>query len=338
MQTEISSSFWRNRSVFVTGAAGLLGSHLSAALIEKGARVVGLIRDRVPRSPLVLSGHNQKMILVDGDIRDQALMERVMNGYEIKTVFHLAAQAIVGAANRNPIETFDANIKGTWTVLEAARRVPGIEQVLVASSDKAYGEHEKLPYSEDAPLHGLHPYDVSKSCTDLISQTYAHTYKLPVCITRCGNLFGGGDLNWNRLVPGTMRAAWEGTSPIIRSDGSMTRDYIYVEDGALAYLTLAEGMNADNSLHGQAFNFGNNSPLSVVNLVKKILQVSGKNELEPKILNEANNEIPEQYLDSTRAHEILGWQPQYSLEDGLRKTFDWYQQYLNAEDNSSANA
>lgn len=330
------SSFWRHRPVVVTGCTGLLGSHLCAELVQRGARVVGLVRDRVAFSPLFLSGVAQRMTLVSGDIRDQVLVERVLNGYETKTVFHLAAQAIVGAANRNPVETFDTNIRGTWSVLEACRRVPGVEQILLASSDKAYGEHETLPYSEDAPLQGRHPYDVSKSCADLIAQTYAHTYGTPVCITRCGNLFGGGDLNWNRLVPGTMRSLYEGTAPVIRSDGSMTRDYIYVEDGALAYLDLAEGMQRNPSLYGQAFNFGNNSPLSVLELVQKMLKVGGRADLQPRILNEANNEIPEQYLDSTRAMEVLGWQPRYTLEEGLNRTYDWYQKYLQQEDASPA--
>jgi CDP-glucose 4,6-dehydratase len=323
-----SSQYWRSRSVLVTGCTGLLGSQLCAMLVEQGAHVVGLVRDHVATAQLFTSGTARRMTIVNGDIRDQALLERILNNYEIKTVFHLAAQAIVGAANRNPVETFDSNIKGTWTVLEAARRVPGIEQIVTASSDKAYGVHEVLPYTEDAPLQGTHPYDVSKSCADLIAQTYAHTYNLPVCIARCGNLYGGGDLHWNRLVPGTMRAAIEGTPPLIRSDGSMTRDYIYVEDGADAYLTLAQKMSEDSSLHGQAFNFGNNSPLSVLELVQQILQVAGRTDLEPEILNHANNEIPAQYLDSSRAMNVLGWQPRYTLEEGLRASLDWYRSYL----------
>lgn len=329
--TSPDKTFWKNRSVFVTGAAGLLGSHLCAELISRGARVIGLVRDRVPYSHLFSSGASEKMILVTGDLRDQPLLERVLNGYEIQTVFHLAAQAIVGAANRNPIETFDSNIRGTWTVLEAARRTKSIKQVLVASSDKAYGAHEVLPYDETMPLQGRHPYDVSKTCTDLIAQSYAHTYGLPVGITRCGNLFGGGDLNWNRLVPGTMRAALEGTAPLIRSDGLMTRDYLYVEDAVGAYLHLAQKLSEDNSLIGQPFNFGHNSPLSVLDLAQKILEVSGRTDLKPEVLNEASNEIAHQYLDATRAHKVLGWQPQFSIEDGLARTLGWYRQYLQAQ-------
>ncbi len=323
-----SSQWWRNRPVLVTGCTGLLGAQLCATLVARGARVIGLVRDQVASGQLFTSGTAQRITIVNGDIRDQELLERVLNNYEVKTVFHLAAQAIVGAANRNPVETFDSNIKGTWTVLEAARRVPGVEQIVTASSDKAYGVHEELPYTEDAPLQGTHPYDVSKSCADLIAQTYAHTYQSPVCIARCGNLYGGGDLHWNRLVPGTIRAAIDGSEPLIRSDGSMTRDYIYVQDGVNAYLTLAQRMSEDASLNGQAFNFGNNSPLSVLELVQEILQVAGRTDLQPRILNQANNEIPAQYLDSSRAMRVLGWEPQYTLQDGLRATLDWYRSYL----------
>lgn len=330
MQTDFSP-LWRNRPVLVTGAAGLLGAHLCAALLARGATVVGLVRDQSAFSLLHSSGVAEKITLVSGDIRDQALVERVLNNYEIKTVFHLAAQAIVGAANRNPVETFDSNIRGTWTILEAARRVPGVEQILFASSDKAYGAHEKLPYTEDAPLQGKHPYDVSKSCADLIAQTYAHTYGMPVGIARCGNLYGGGDLHWNRLIPGTMRAVVESTPPLIRSDGTMTRDYLFVEDGANAYLALAEGLARDESLRGQAFNFGNNAPLTVLELVQKILRVSAREDLQPQILGEASNEIPAQYLDSSRAQKILGWQPQHSLEEGLRETLNWYRAFLAAK-------
>jgi CDP-glucose 4,6-dehydratase len=322
------SDFWQNRAVFVTGAAGLLGSHLCAALAARGANIVGLVRDRAAFSPLQNLGVAEKMTLVFGDIRDQSLIERILNNYEIQTVFHLAAQAIVGAANRNPVETFDSNIKGTWTILEAARRTPDSPQVLMASSDKAYGAHDHLPYTEEAPLQGRHPYDVSKSCADLIAQSYAHTYRLPIAIARCGNLFGPADLHWNRLVPGTMRAILENTPPLIRSDGTMTRDYLFVEDGASAYLSLAENLARDENLRGQAFNFGNNAPLSVLEMVQKIIKIANRDDLEPRILNEAGNEIPAQYLDSSRAQKMLGWQPRFSLEDGLQKTLGWYRKFL----------
>jgi CDP-glucose 4,6-dehydratase len=333
------NDWWRGRRVFVTGCAGLLGSHLCATLIAHGAEVVGLIRDRVPHSLLFSSGASEQMTLASGDLRDQSLLERVLNGYEIQTVFHLAAQAIVGAANRNPIETFDSNIRGTWTLLEAARRTRGIGQVIVASSDKAYGAHERLPYDETMPLQGRHPYDVSKSCADLIAQAYGHTYELPVAITRCGNLFGEGDLNWNRIVPGTLRSILENAPPLVRSDGTMTRDYLYVQDGVNAYLHLARKLADDASLAGHAFNFGHNAPLSVLELVQKMLQVAEREDLQPVVLNEANNEIAHQYLDSTRARQQLGWQPEYSIEDGLRRTLDWYRAYFErANRASSSNA
>jgi len=333
----IDTTWWRDRPVFITGCSGLLGSRLAQRLVGYGARVVGLVRDSVPDSLLFSSGTIDKIVTVRGELNDSSLIERALNEYEVKTVFHLAAQTIVGAANRNPIGTFEANIAGTWKLLEAARRTPGIEQVLFASSDKAYGAHDVLPYTESAALQGRHPYDVSKSCADLIAQCYAATYSLPVCVTRCGNLFGGGDLNWNRLVPGTIRAALEGKAPVIRSDGTMQRDYLYIEDAVDAYLKLAAAMALDGALAGRAFNIGNNHPLSVLDLVQKILWLAGREDLQPEILNQASHEIPCQYLDSSLANRVLGWQPAYALEDGLRATLDWYRNYLQENSCNSAN-
>ncbi len=327
MQT-LDPDFWRGRRVLITGCTGLLGSWLCGALMERKAEIVGLVRDAVPRSLLVSSGNIERIITVRGDVRDQSLLERVLAEYEIETVFHLAAQAIVGVARRDPTGTFETNIGGTWAILEAARRVNNGAQIVVASSDKAYGAHDELPYTEEMELRGRHPYDASKSCADLMAQSYASTYGLPVAITRCGNLYGGGDLNWNRLVPGTARAALEGESPLIRSDGQLTRDYLYVEDGAGAYLTLAQALAKNPELAGRAFNFGNDAPVSVLELVRAILGVAGQTDLEPRILNEAQDEIPAQYLDSSRAHEELGWQPEYSLRDGLERTLEWYRNYL----------
>jgi len=243
-------------------------------------------------------------------------------------VFHLAAQTIVGIANRNPLSTFESNIRGTWTLLEACRRSPRVRQVLVASSDKAYGTHEQLPYREDAPLQGRHPYDVSKSCADLLAQSYAATYALPVCVTRCGNLYGGGDLNWNRLIPGTIRSALRGERPVIRTDGSYVRDYFYVEDGALAYLELAEQMAARPEVVGQAYNFSSESQDTVLDIARKILELAGRADLQPDIRNEATNEIPRQYLDATRAREGLGWRARFTLEQGLSRTLAWYKEFL----------
>ncbi|HEY6329177.1 MAG TPA: GDP-mannose 4,6-dehydratase, partial [Blastocatellia bacterium] len=244
------------------------------------------------------------------------------------TVFHLAAQTIVGIANRNPISTFESNIKGTWCLLEACRRSPSVNQIVVASSDKAYGTHEQLPYSEDAPLQGRHPYDVSKSCADLLAQSYAVTYGLPVCVTRCGNLYGGGDLNWNRLVPGTIRSALRGQRPIIRSDGSFIRDYFYVEDAALAYMSLAEEMGSRRELAGEAFNFSNEIQVNVLELTRLILALAGRDDLVPDVRSEALHEIPHQYLDATKARTRLGWEPHFTLEQGLSKTIEWYSTFF----------
>jgi len=330
MNGDEGMTFWTERPVLVTGCTGLLGSWLTGALVKQGARVTGLVRDWVPESELIRSGTVNKISVARGDINDQFELERVMGEYEIDTVFHLAAQTIVGIANRNPASTFDANIRGTWTVLEAARRSPSVKQVVVASSDKAYGSHDKLPYSEDAALQGRHPYDASKSCSDLIAQCYATTYKLPVCITRCGNLYGGGDLNWSRIVPGTIRSALKGEPPVIRSDGSYIRDYFYVEDGVHAYLTLAEQLSTNRALGGEAFNFSNEIQVTVLELTREILKVMKLEKLEPRVLGEAQHEIRHQYLDATKARTMLGWKPQFNLDEGLERTIDWYQKFLSA--------
>jgi CDP-glucose 4,6-dehydratase len=316
--------------VLVTGCTGLLGSWLTRALVAQGASVVGLVRDWVPESELMRSGTLQQIRVVRGDLKDQQVLERALGEYEVDTVFHLGAQTIVGIANRNPVSTFEANIQGTWALLEACRRSPAVRQILVASSDKAYGTHEQLPYTEDAPLQGRHPYDVSKSCADLITQSYAVTYGLPVCITRCGNLYGGGDLNWNRLIPGTIRSTLAGEPSIIRSDGSLIRDYFYVEDGVAAYLALAEQLAERRELIGHAFNFSNEIQVTVLELVREILRLSGREELAPDVRGEAMHEIPHQYLDATKAREMLGWKPQFTLDQGLERTLAWYSDFLSA--------
>lgn len=317
-----------DRPVLVTGCTGLLGSWLSKALVDLNAAVVGLVRDWVPECELFRSGTVNRMRAVRGDITDQETVERAIGEYEVDTVFHLAAQTIVGISNRNPISTFESNIRGTWTLLEACRRSPGVRQIIVASSDKAYGDHEQLPYSETAALQGRHPYDVSKSCADLLAQSYATTFSLPVCVTRCGNLYGGGDLNWNRIVPGTIRSALRGERPVIRSDGSYVRDYFYVEDGAQAYLTLAERLATDRQLAGEAFNFSNEVQITVLDLARRILQLAGRGELEPDVRGTAEHEILHQYLSAAKARKTLGWTPQFSLDDGLNRTISWYREYL----------
>lgn len=326
------SNFWHDRRILVTGSTGLLGSWLTRALVERGAYVVSVIRDWVPESELFRSSVSERITIVRGDVCDQETLERALGEYEITTVFHLAAQTIVGIANRNPISTFESNIRGTWSLLEACRRTPTVKQIVVASSDKAYGTHEHLPYSETAALQGRHPYDVSKSCADLLAQSYAETYKLPVCITRCGNLYGGGDLNWNRLVPGTIRSALNGESPVIRSDGSFVRDYFYVEDGALAYLTLAEQMASRPELAGEAFNFSNEIQVTVLELATQILRLAGSGKLRLDVRNEAQHEIPHQYLDATKARTLLDWRPQFDLDAGLTKTILWYREFLERKD------
>jgi CDP-glucose 4,6-dehydratase len=266
--------------------------------------------------------------VVRGDVRDPGTIERTLGEYEVETVFHLAAQTIVGIANANPLSTLETNIGGTWVLLEACRRSPGVRQIVVASSDKAYGAHEVLPYGEDAPLRGRHPYDVSKACADMLAQSYAASFQLPVCVTRCGNLYGGGDLNWNRLVPGTVRSALRGEPPIIRSDGTFVRDYFYVEDAALAYLALAERMAAQPELAGEAFNFSTERQISARDLALLVLREAGRPDLALDIRASARNEIERQYLDASKARRVLGWRPRFDLEEGLRRTIAWYRAFL----------
>ena len=325
------TDFWRDRSVFVTGCTGLLGSWMVGELIERGANVTGLVRDIVPRSRVYQESFDKKINVVRGAIEDLPTLERALAEYEVDTVFHLAAQTIVGVANSEPLGTFEANIKGTWNVLEACRRVGKVSRIVVASSDKAYGDQEILPYDEETPLHGEHPYDVSKSCADLISLAYYKSYRLPVCVTRCGNFYGGGDLNFNRLVPDTIRSTFRDKPMTIRSDGSFIRDYFYVRDGALAYLHLAEQMDKPEVV-GEAFNFSNEIQVPVSEMVKKITGLMGKPHLEPIILNQANNEIKHQYLSAEKARRLLDWTPAYTLEQGLAQTIDWYKDFLQTHD------
>lgn len=324
----LNPSFWLDRPVFVTGGNGLVGNWLVKQLLAVKADVVCLVRDWVPQSELVLSGKFNQVKVVRGDICDQGLLERILGEYEINTVIHLAAQTIVSIANRNPVSTFETNIAGTWRLLEACRRSPAVKQIVVASSDKAYGDQTVLPYDETTPLQGQHPYDVSKSCADLIAHTYAVTYNLPVAITRCGNFYGGGDLNWNRIIPGTIRSILRNQTPVIRSDGNYIRDYFYVEDGASAYLTLAQKLAENPDLRGESFNFSNELQISVVDVVRKIQQIMGSTN-PPEIRNEVSNEIRNQYLNAEKARKMLGWHPLFSLDEGLQLTIQWYKDYLN---------
>ncbi|MDP2342942.1 MAG: GDP-mannose 4,6-dehydratase [Deltaproteobacteria bacterium] len=323
------STFWRDRRVLITGATGLVGGWLLRRLLDAGADVVCLVRDHAPKSLSATEGLLARSSVVRGDVCDQALLERALGEYEVATVFHLAAQTIVPIANRNPISTFETNVAGTWRLLEACRRSPLVKQIVVASSDKAYGPQAQLPYVEDAPLAGEHPYDVSKSAADLIARSYAVTFGLPVVVTRCGNFYGGGDLNWNRVVPGTIRSVLRGERPVIRSDGTLVRDYFYVEDGAIAYMCIAEALAKDPALKGEAFNFSAGARLSALEVVQRVLAAMGST-LQPDIRNEASHEIAAQWLDSTKARARLGWQPEFTLEASLERTVAWYRQLLGA--------
>ncbi len=319
--------FWKERRVFVTGATGFVGSWLVRALLTRGAVVTALVRDLDPQSQLYYSGDFQQLTFVNGELENFLTLERALNEYEIETVFHLGAQTLVGPAYRSPLPTFESNIRGTYNLLEACRRhSPQIQQIVVASSDKAYGELSGALYTEESPLQGQHPYDVSKSCADLITQSYYHTYGLPVAITRCGNVYGGGDLNWSRIVPGTLRSLLRGEAPLIRSDGTYIRDYIYVEDVAQAYLQLAERMGSPAIL-GESFNFSTENPVTVLDLVQTIARLMGCESLKPKIQNIAHAEIRAQRLSAAKARRMLDWHPDHTLEQGLEKTIAWYREY-----------
>src|ERR1700691_618968 len=322
-----TASFWRDKSVLLTGATGLVGGWLTKRLIKHGANVVCLVRDWGPQSEFVRTGQLEGVNVVRGDLNERDLIERALGEYEVQIVFHLAAQTIVGIANSNPVSTFESNIRGTWNLLESCRRSPHVKAIVVASSDKAYGDQTLLPYDEDMPLQGRHPYDVSKSCADLIAKTYATTFDLPVGITRCGNFYGGGDLNWNRVVPGTIRSVIRGERPVIRSDGQYVRDYFYVEDGAAAYMLLAERMMSNPQLAGMAFNFSNEIQLTVVELVQKILNKMGS-DFTPEIQNRPLKEIRRQYLSAQRARQLLNWTPEFTLDEGLERTIAWYRDLL----------
>ena len=322
------SNFWRDRRVLVTGATGMVGYWLVKDLLAMGARVIALIRDSDPQSGFYRSGDYRRTALVQGNVEDFASLERSINENEVDTVFHLAAQPIVNVANRWPLPTFETNIRGTYNLLEACRIHSGlVKRVIIASSDKAYGEHETLPYTESMPLQGKHPYEVSKSCADLITQTYHHTYGLPVAILRCGNIFGGGDLNWSRIVPYTIRCFLNNQRPVIRSDGQFVRDYIYVKDVSHCYLKAAESLSAKAAC-GEAFNFSLEQPLTVLKLVAMLQDLMHCQHLQPDVQNNAFGEIREQYLNTDKAARLLNWKPQYTLEQGLNETIAWYREYL----------
>ncbi len=319
-------SAWAGRGVLVTGASGFLGAWLTRALLERGARVIALVRDEPRPSGLDLFALRERVTRVPGPVEDAASVERALVEYDASVVFHLAAQTLVGPARQSPVATFEANIRGTWTVLEACRRQgERIAAVLAASSDKAYGEHPQLPYREDFCLQPRFPYDASKACADILARSYFHTYALPVAVTRCANLYGGGDLNMSRIIPGTIQAALAGKRPEIRSDGTPVRDYLYAEDAVRGYLSLAEAVIAGRGA-GEAVNFGSQEPIAVLPLVRAVLAACGRPDLEPDVRATARGEIDRQYLDSRRAAQLLGWRAQTPLAQGLAATVAWYRE------------
>jgi len=324
----IVANYWKGKRVFVTGATGIVGSWLTEVLVRNGAYIVALVHDWDPQSDLIRSGIINQLHAVTGALEDYAALERAINKHEVDTVFHLGAQPIVTVANRSPLATFETNIRGSYNLLEACRvHSDMVKRVVIASSDKAYGDSDVLPYTEDMPPLGRHPYDVSKSCTDLLAQAYWHTYQLPVGIARCGNIYGGKDLNWSRIVPGTIQSIIENKAPVIRSDGTFIRDYVYVEDVVGAYISLAQALDRPE-IHGEAFNFSSESHVSVIEIVNVILRLMGREDLKPIVLNEVRAEIKDQYLSSEKARKLLGWEARYTLEEGLRETIVWYQKFL----------
>lgn len=323
-----SPEFWGSRRVLVTGATGMVGSWVTRWLVDAGAHTVVFVSDADPQSELMRSGYIDRVSVMNGRLEHYEDVERAVNNQEVDSIIHLGAQPIVGAADRSPRHTFESNIQGTWNVLDAARVLGGlVERIVVASSDKAYGTQRVLPYTEDMSMNGDHPYEVSKSCTDLISVTYARTYGLPVTIARCGNIYGGGDLNWNRIVPGTFRSIIRGEQPIIRSDGTFVRDYLHVDDIVNAYLVLGERSH-EPDMRGQGFNFSDERPTTVMEMYTAICSAAGVPGLEPRITNTATGEIKDQYLDSSKARDVLGWRAGVSLSEGLSKSLVWYRALL----------
>ena len=321
---------WKERNVLITGATGFLGTWLSKDLIEKGANVIALVRDEIPNMPLRTMGIFEKLHAAPiGNITNYNSVMRIINEYEVETCFHLAAQTIVGTAKRNPTNTFRVNIEGSWNIFEAVRNSQTVKELIIASTDKVYGEPMEMPIKETHPLLAEYPYDASKVCVERLARTYFTTYGMPVTITRCCNIYGGGDLNFSRIIPGTVRSIIMNQNPILRSDGTPVRDLIFVKDAANAYVTLAENMHK-KGINGEAFNFGSNAPINMLDLTKEAIKASGKTELKPDVQGEKkpDAEIDEQYLDPTKANKVLGWKPEYDLNRGLKETISWYEDYF----------
>ena len=320
------NNFWKDKKVFITGFNGFIGSWLTFALLKKGAEVTGLLRDQIPNTNIKILQLEKKMNIVNGDVTDYDILRRSFSEYDIDTVFHLAAQPIVKVALKDPVSTFKVNIEGTWNILEISRS-NNIKRLIIASSDKAYGSHDQLPYDETFPLKGQFPYDVSKSCADLIAQTYFNSYDLPVCITRNANIYGGGDLNFNRIIPETIKSILSGKDPVIRSNGEFTREFFYVKDAVKSYLLVAENLHRKNIM-GRAFNFGSTEKIKIIDLVNKIIKLSGNRNIKPIILDEVKKEITDQYLSCKLAESVFKWKPDYMLEEGLKETYNWYKEYF----------
>jgi len=323
----MEQSFWIDRPTFVTGATGHVGGWLVKHLLNAGADVVCLVRDWLPRCELVRTGLLDRVTVVRGELRDSQLLRRTLGEYEMNTVIHLAAQSIVGTANQDPLTTFDTNIRGTWTLLEACRLSPTVQQVVMASTDKVYGDVDELPYTEEMPFLARYPYDVSKACAEMIARCYAETYDVQVAVTRLPNIYGGGDLSWSRIVPGTIRSVFRGERPVIHSNGMFIRDYLYVEDAVAAHMFLAERLADNPQLRGQAFNVSSETPLTVLELVEKIARLMGS-DLEPLVENKVKHEILNQYLSAQKARETVGWHPLYTVDQGLQSTIDWYRAFF----------
>ena len=321
------NSYWKDKKVFITGFNGFIGSWLTYELWKQGAEVTGLLRDQIPNSMIKLMKLEKKINIVKGDVTDFDILRRSFTEYDIDTVFHLAAQPLVTVAYKDPVSTFKVNIEGTWNILEVSRLI-GIKRLIIASSDKAYGTHNRLPYDETFALKGQFPYDVSKSCADLIAQTYFNTYGLPICITRNANIYGGGDLNFNRIIPETIKCILSNKNPIIRSNGKFIREFFFVKDAVKSYLLVAENLHRKDII-GRAFNFGSSEQIKIIDLVNKIIELSGKTRLKPIILDEVTKEITDQYLSCKLADSLLNWKPDYTLEEGLKETYNWYKEYFN---------
>lgn len=321
----IDSTFWKGKKILITGIGGFIGSNLAISLLERGSQIVGLIRDKIPISNLKISGIDSKITVVWGELQDYNLIERIISKYKIEYIFHLGAQAIVQLAHQSPTSTFESNIRGTWCLLEAARQMRGIKGIIVASSDKAYGKHKDLPYTEDFCLSPTFPYEISKACADLIARGYSFSYGLPIAVLRCANTYGEGDVNLSRIIPDTIYSLMNGQDPIIRSDGTPIRDYLYIDDAISAYLSVAIAIT-NPRIQGQAFNVGTNNPFSVCEVVEKLLKISGKTNRKPKIIGKSipHGEIDHQYLDSKKINDLVGWKYKTSLEKGLQKTWDWW--------------